>query len=219
MTGSRVGSPDADPTGRGASGGAAAKAEMPDVRAYKAMAHPDRLRMLGILRFDGPATATGLAKRLGLNSGATSYHLRQLAEHGLIEEAKGLGNRRDRWWQARRIAAEEDPLEGGGGAPGAVIDMVRGIFSQHQEMMRQGLKEFSTLPDEWKKAANISDYTMALTAKQAEALKERLIALLWEEVRKAPAQGDALDPGKRNYTIMLHAFPFAGRDAGAGRKE
>ena len=91
---------------------------LPDTGAYKAMAHPDRLRMLGILRFDGPSTATALAKRLGLNSGATSYHLRQLALHGLIEEAEGLGNKRDRWWQARRrIAAEEDPAESTGGAP------------------------------------------------------------------------------------------------------
>ncbi|MBU1176206.1 MAG: helix-turn-helix domain-containing protein [Alphaproteobacteria bacterium] len=181
-----------------------------DTSSYKAMAHPDRLRMLGMLRFDGPATATGLAKRLGLNSGATSYHLRQLAQHGLIEEATSLGNKRDRWWQARRIAAEKDPAEAGG-APAAVIDMVRGIFRQHQEMMQRGICAFAALPDAWKKTANISDYTMALTAAEAEALKERLLALLWEEVRKAPAQaGKAPGPGKRNYTIMLHAFPFAG---------
>ncbi len=184
-----------------------------DATAYKAMAHPDRLRMLGMLRFDGPATATGLAKRLGLNSGATSYHLRQLALHGLIEEAEGLGNKRDRWWQARRVAAEDDPAEGGG-APSAVIDMVRGVFRQHQQMMERGISQFGELPDEWKKTANISDYTMALTADQAEALKDRLIALLWEEVHKAPVGDGKPAPGTRNYTIMLHAFPFSAADGG-----
>ena len=60
---------------------------VPDATALKALTHPLRLRMLGMLRIDGPATATGLAERLGLNSGATSYHLRQLAQHGFIEEA------------------------------------------------------------------------------------------------------------------------------------
>ena len=49
---------------------------VPDATALKALAHPVRLRMLGMLRVDGPATATQLAARLGLNSGATSYHLR-----------------------------------------------------------------------------------------------------------------------------------------------
>lgn len=183
---------------------------LPDASAYKALAHPDRLRMLGMLRFDGPATATGLAKRLGLNSGATSYHLRQLAAHGLIEEAEGLGNKRDRWWQARRMAVEDDPTEGGG-APSELVEMVRAVFRQHQQMMQKGIAAFPDLPDQWKRTANISDYTMALTADEAEALKERLIALLWDEVRKAPAEaGTPPGPGKRNYTIMLHAFPFAG---------
>lgn len=183
---------------------------LPDTNAYKALSHPDRLRMLGILRFDGPSTATALAKRLGLNSGATSYHLRQLALHGLIEEAEGLGNKRDRWWQARREAAEQDPTEIQGGAPQAVIDMVAGVFRQHQAMMQKGLSEFPTLPDAWKKTANVSDYTMALTAEEALAFKEKLLALLWDAVRQSPAEGDVLTPGKRNYTIMLHAFPFAG---------
>ncbi|MBO9578980.1 MAG: helix-turn-helix transcriptional regulator, partial [Microbacteriaceae bacterium] len=46
----------------------------PDPAQLKALSHPMRLRMLGLLRQDGPATAPTLAERLGLNSGATSYH-------------------------------------------------------------------------------------------------------------------------------------------------
>ncbi|MGO8484742.1 winged helix-turn-helix domain-containing protein, partial [Rhizobium leguminosarum] len=45
---------------------------VPDPNALKALTHPVRLSMLGMLRIDGPATATQLAARLGLNSGATS---------------------------------------------------------------------------------------------------------------------------------------------------
>ena len=190
--------------------------DIPDTGAYKALGHPDRLRMLGLLRFDGPATASGLARRLGLNSGATSYHLRQLAAHGLIEEAEGLGNKRDRWWQARRAAAEEDPVETGGDAPEAVMAMIRGIFDQHKAMMNRALREFPLLPDEWKKTSNVSDYTMSLTPDEAEALKEKLMALLWEEVRRAPAESPQSSPGKRNYTVMLHAFPFADPPGGSG---
>jgi predicted transcriptional regulator len=44
----------------------------PDPTALKALSHPVRLQMLGLLRSDGPATATSLAQRLGLNSDATS---------------------------------------------------------------------------------------------------------------------------------------------------
>jgi hypothetical protein len=37
---------------------------------------------------------------VGENSGSTSYHLRQLAQHGLIEEAADVGTGRDRFWRA-----------------------------------------------------------------------------------------------------------------------
>ena len=41
----------------------------------------------------GPTTATALAPRLGLNTGATSYHLRQLAQHGFIVDDDVAGQR------------------------------------------------------------------------------------------------------------------------------
>ena len=73
---------------------------VPGPEGLKALSHPGRLRMLGLLRSEGPATATTLATRLGLNSGATSYHLRQLEKHGFVVEDTTRGNARDRWWRA-----------------------------------------------------------------------------------------------------------------------
>ena len=71
-----------------------------DRRNVRGLAHPLRIKMLGLLREHGPATATGLARRLGESSGATSYHLRQLEQYGFIVEAEGMGTRRERWWRA-----------------------------------------------------------------------------------------------------------------------
>ena len=59
-----------------------------DVTAVRALAHPLRLELLDLLRFEGPSTATLLANRVGESSGTTSYHLRQLARYGYIEEAR-----------------------------------------------------------------------------------------------------------------------------------
>ena len=64
--------------------------------------------MLGLLRSEGPATATTLATRLGLNSGATSYHLRQLEKHGFIVEDTSRGNARDRWWRAAHQSTQTE---------------------------------------------------------------------------------------------------------------
>ena len=56
------------------------------------LAHPLRSRLLAELRVRGPATATTLAAVLQTNSGATSYHLRKLAEVALVvDSGKGSG--------------------------------------------------------------------------------------------------------------------------------
>src|SRR3954447_18453851 len=78
----------------------ATSAITPSAAGLRALSHPTRLKMLMLLRTEGPATATQLAQQLRLNTGATSYHLRQLAEHGFIVEDAERGDARDRWWKA-----------------------------------------------------------------------------------------------------------------------
>src|SRR5688572_18830803 len=71
-----------------------------DAQVLKAMAHPLRLRLLGSLRKDGPATASELGRRLGESSGATSYHLRILEKYGFVEDHAERNRGRERWWRA-----------------------------------------------------------------------------------------------------------------------
>jgi hypothetical protein len=188
---------------------------VPDTTALKALAHADRLRMLGLLRFDGPSTATALAKRLGMNSGATSYHLRQLARYGFIEPVPERGTKRERWWQARQSAGADDPAALNGEALEAGLAMVQAVLSQHAALMQQALEAFPALPPQWRRASNASDYVVAMTPEQAFALKERLTALLWEEVRKSPPSMP-LPPGQRRFMVMLHTFPVPSGSAGQG---
>src|SRR6185312_12549389 len=70
-----------------------------DRAALAMLAHPLRARLLAELRISGPATATTLAAALQTNSGATSYHLRKLAEVALVVDS-GEGGGRRRLWKA-----------------------------------------------------------------------------------------------------------------------
>jgi len=183
---------------------------VPDVTALKAIAHPMRLRMLGMLRIDGPATATQLAARLGLNSGATSYHLRQLAQHGFIEDAPGP-SRRDRWWKACHEVTSISPSETEGEAFDMDVAFTQAILSQHAGQMQKAVEEYAELPQAWRKASTASDVTIPLTSEKAEALTKRLNDLLMEAMSEAPPLGEPLPPGAVPFTIMLHAFPYPGR--------
>ncbi|MFJ6570530.1 ArsR family transcriptional regulator [Streptomyces sp. NPDC091292] len=74
--------------------------ELSDLAALKALAQPRRQLMLQHLTVHGPATSATLGRALGLNTGATSYHLRELARYGFVAEAEGAGHGRERWWRA-----------------------------------------------------------------------------------------------------------------------
>src|SRR5260370_193869 len=70
-----------------------------DPRALRAYAHPVRMALVGLLRSEGPLTATKAADLLGESSGTCSFPLRQLAKYGLVEEAEG-GTGREKPWRA-----------------------------------------------------------------------------------------------------------------------
>lgn len=59
--------------------------------------HQVRTALLGLLAEVGTVTATEAAGRLGYSSGLCSFHLRQLARHGQIEEAPHGGGRARPW--------------------------------------------------------------------------------------------------------------------------
>ena len=70
---------------------------------------PQRLRALATRRGCGcSACCASTARRRrprwrpgsGINTGQTSYHLRQLAQHGFVVDDEERGNGRERWWKA-----------------------------------------------------------------------------------------------------------------------
>ncbi|GHF26439.1 transcriptional regulator [Amycolatopsis deserti] len=67
--------------------------------------HPVRVALLDLLAELGTVTANEASRRLGYSSGLCSFHLRQLARAGLIEEAP-RGRGRIKPWRLRWDSAE-----------------------------------------------------------------------------------------------------------------
>jgi predicted ArsR family transcriptional regulator len=185
----------------------------PTPQQLRALTHPARLRMLGILRTEGPTTATALAERLNLNTGATSYHLRQLAQHGFIVDDETRGNGRDRWWQAAhastRTSLEEFPDPADKEALDAYLQTVVVIYTQ---MLQQAIEERATLPEEWRSATTLSDWRFRLNPEQAERLMGAVEDLIEEfgEAEELPGDDEAGVP----YTVMFASFPRPGGQFG-----
>src|SRR5258706_13509061 len=61
------------------------------------------MALTGLLRRQGPLTATQAANLLGERVPTCSFHLRQLAKYGLVERVEGA-DARERPWRATALA-------------------------------------------------------------------------------------------------------------------
>jgi DNA-binding transcriptional ArsR family regulator len=178
-----------------------------DVATLKAVAHPLRVRLLGSLRIDGPATASDLARRFGESSGSTSYHLRQLARFGYIEEDPEQANARDRRWRAahRYTAWSETTLAGD--PEGA--ETTRWMRQRQRTFAAQVAERFDDERDdyspEWRDAAGQSDLLLRLRPDSVREFEQRVSALAEEY---AARDADAEDA--EQVAIFLAAHPFKG---------
>jgi len=176
-----------------------------DTSTMKALSHPLRVQIVGILRRYGPATATTLAQRLGINTGATSYHLRQLAAYGMIVEDEAQGNARDRWWKA---AHQRTYLQSGDFGSDETAAYLTAIAETHAASLRLAAQEAPTLSDEWRDVGSMNDYWLLLTPEQTAAMLEELYEVVsryrsHEDVDGAPETA-------RRVTVQLEAFRTPG---------
>jgi DNA-binding transcriptional ArsR family regulator len=173
-----------------------------DPQVLKVVAHPLRVRLLGLLRADGPATASELARTVSESSGSTSYHLRELAKYGFIEEDPEQRDGRERRWRPRHRYTSWDELEMSAtpeGREALKIMHLRQVGALEQAV--RGYEE-ADWPDEWLRASGMSDYLVRLPPGAVGELKERIEALLNELAERHAGAPDA-----EQVQIWAGAFP------------
>ncbi|MFC3577859.1 ArsR/SmtB family transcription factor [Streptomyces yaanensis] len=179
-----------------------------DARSLRGLAHPLRMRLLDALRFGGPATASQLADRLGESSGSTSYHLRQLAAHGFVEDAPEHGKGRERWWKAvhRGLAFDDSLLRDDNPEVRGAADLyLHEVATTQTRDLSTWLGNRDAWPEEWSRVWDLSSATLRLTPELTRELVEKMHALL-DTYRELAA--DENDPQAAQVRIHTHAFPI-----------
>ncbi|MEU0806292.1 helix-turn-helix domain-containing protein [Streptomyces sp. NPDC005970] len=179
-----------------------------DARSLRGLAHPLRMRLLDALREYGPATASQLANRLGESSGATSYHLRQLATYGFVVEDPERGKGRERWWKSaqRGIQMGTDELlrDADPSLRGAMSTLLFEIATTHSHELATWLGTWREWPEEWRRAWDISDWTTRLTPELAAEMRDKVHEVMASYREKEVGQDVE---GSARYRVHLHAFP------------
>ncbi|MEU9577364.1 ArsR/SmtB family transcription factor [Streptomyces chilikensis] len=185
-----------------------------DAKGLRAMANPLRVQIVGLLRRHGPSTATRLAQRLGVNSGSASYHLRQLAEAGFVEELTDRGNARERWWRSAHRMTRFDDRELAAREPDATRAYLQSVADTYALRVRQALGEVETLPAEWRGTFDMSDWGLRLTPAEAVALRKELAAVLNRHRQEATEAAASAPAEARTVSVILQILPDLGDEDG-----
>jgi DNA-binding transcriptional ArsR family regulator len=177
-----------------------------DPRALRALAHPLRMALVGLLRMQGPLTATQAGALLGESSGSTSFHLRSLARYGLVEEAPGRHGR-ERPWRATAMFTQWGDDEAGHPAGAAAELLTAVVAERYFDDLKRWLAVREDAPPSWRAADHFGDTELWLTADELSALDGEVRALTDRYLARTTEPG-LRPPGSRPVTYLHLAFPM-----------
>jgi predicted ArsR family transcriptional regulator len=185
--------------------------KLTDPRALRAVAHPTRLALVGLLRREGPLTATEAGEAIGESAASCSFHLRQLAKYGLVEEAGG-GRGRQRPWQATALFTEW-PDGGHGHETDAATELLSSVVAEYFfEGVMGWLERRGSEPAEWTEAAPFGDTILYLTSGELAELGDRMRELSEPYLERLTDHSKR--PERSRPVSVLHlAFPLADEPA------
>ncbi|MFE3451780.1 helix-turn-helix domain-containing protein [Nonomuraea sp. NPDC059194] len=149
-----------------------------DAQALKAFTHPVRMRLYELLEEHGAATATMLAERIEENTGVTSYHLRQLAKHGLIVEVPEKARGKERWWRAAGFSSDTHKFRMDPETAAAAEVLLAGLMRQRHAELARWAEEGMNAPREWVVAATHTRRHLRLSRERLAELGRRVSELL-----------------------------------------
>ncbi|WP_030976225.1 ArsR/SmtB family transcription factor [Streptomyces sp. NRRL S-1824] len=178
-----------------------------DAKGLRALAHPVRVQLVGLLRKYGPSTATRLAERLGVNSGTASYHLRQLGAAGFVQEDTERGNARERWWRSvhQRTWFNDPNLTDR--EPEAALAYLQSVAATYTLRAQQTLNELQTMPRAWRDNFDMSDWALRLTPEETAALNQEFRDVIARYRPETPEAAASAPEGAERVGVIMHVLP------------
>ncbi|MGB0101947.1 MAG: helix-turn-helix domain-containing protein [Nocardioides sp.] len=182
-----------------------------DPRILRAIAHPTRNRILSELSAAGTLRAADIARLLDVPANQASFHLRQLAKYGLVEEAPDEArDKRDRVW---RIADAEgisfrtrDMLDQPGGKAAFAV------FQRNAVTWGHHLVDRALTPEpENTRPKSVSEWALRLAPEEADALTQEMTAVVerWRQ-RTQGKEGD----DRATYSVYQLIQPYPDYEPG-----
>jgi DNA-binding transcriptional ArsR family regulator len=180
--------------------------EITDATTLRALAHPVRIAILEVLTLSGPLTATEVGEQISESPTTCSFHLRQLARYGFVEEAGG-GKGRSRPWRLTNIGMSY------GGSDDAETEIAAGAVNRifRERALRRYLtwqETRGTYPKAWRDAATDSECIFYLTHQELVQLNQQLRDLLMPLAVERMTDPSKRPPGSVPVEMLLLGYPI-----------
>jgi len=143
----------------------------------RALTHPLRLALIELLRLEGSLNATEASQRLGESQASCSFHLRQLAKFGFVEEVEGVRGRA-RPWRMTSLGMRFSNVHDNPDADVAWFALERLLRGRQMERYRGWLEGRAGYPRAWREAAYVSQKVAWLTPEELEHVAKQVNELL-----------------------------------------
>jgi Helix-turn-helix domain len=183
----------------------AGRRELSDPRTMRALTHPVRLALLQILELEGPLTATQAGELIGEPPNTCSFHFRQLAKYGFVEEA-GPAPGRSRPWRLTTHRMHFTDLHEDPDTAVAARGLDRMLRERYFERLAAFYESRSGYPLAWQETTGGSQALLHVTPEELKAIDEQIMAVL------DPYRDRGADPAKRPadslpIEVLLFAYP------------
>ena len=184
-----------------------------DPKAVLAVTHPLRMRLLAELSRRGTARVVDLASAVDEPANSVSFHLRQLAKYGLIEENPGRAdNARERWWRMtsdRGFEIDLDAMLKQDGGETAVVT-VRRAAEDHVLALHRAVHDTPDPADARtvERRAISDDFAVRLSATELQQMRREVAELLDRWTATSRALTDVDDGQERHpyYGVVMAAL-------------
>jgi DNA-binding transcriptional ArsR family regulator len=177
-----------------------------DPTVMRALAHPARLTILEELGLGRAGTATEFAAVCGLTPSATSYHLRALAKAGLVQEAPGRGDGRERVWKL--VSAGGIEIGSGPGDSDAIRaeqEFVSVWLARAEARTRSWVARWPEESQEWYDATSMSEQLITVTVEELTEINTKVFELLRPYARSERGEPP---PESRTIAVTYRTVPL-----------
>jgi hypothetical protein len=165
--------------------------------------HPVRAALLELIRRDGEVTATSAASELGGSTGLYSFHLRQLARYGMVEEVPAEDGRIRPWRLPAGTAEAAETPRARPVTDDELSDVARGL---EDESYRRWLELRDSAPPGWRNDEAFSQ-VVYLTPEEMAGLADVVRALI-AQYRHRDAAPSARPAQAAPVAIVARLFPL-----------